>query len=389
MANAFNHWDRSKGKAYFVSVKPNQHFIGGGRSLIIDLLDDNYKDEIVFDEVGRLFELGTISYRANYFKKLIEANIPKGAVIIPSDDEACWMAAGAVSKRNPFCAVVHSHGDNEYYRLLKIYQCAIYGIIAVSNKVSERVRNEISHFPLDRILINPCGLPTDEFKVNIYEKTDTIAWIGRMEENAKRVSDLPKIITRLINVKKPLTFKIIGNGEMFSFLNNFVKNYECDNVSIELLGWLDIPEIKRALATSKILLQCSNYEGMSITVMEAMSSGCSVVSSRVSGVEDYEDLDESKEVLFIYNVGDVDNAAALLMHAFNSYDTEIAKSSKKFALKHFDIKWRNSLMIQFFLQIDAMHFETTQISISNFRIIISGLIARLRLFKFKLSGTIR
>src|SRR5689334_22000621 len=99
MANAFNFWDRSVSNSYFLSVKPKKKFISAGdNQLIFDLLDDQFIDSIIFENVGFSFELGTTEYRSYVYRNLIVKFVPKGTALIPSDDEACWMAACSLAK---------------------------------------------------------------------------------------------------------------------------------------------------------------------------------------------------------------------------------------------------------------------------------------------------
>jgi glycosyltransferase involved in cell wall biosynthesis len=55
---------------------------------------------------------------------------------------------------------------------------------------------------------------------------------------------------------------------------------------VRLLGWQSAEEIWTLLRESDVLLLPSNFEGMPVVVMEALSAGCAVVASRVSGIED-------------------------------------------------------------------------------------------------------
>ncbi|GAB1444906.1 hypothetical protein MASR2M41_05490 [Flammeovirgaceae bacterium] len=390
MADAFSSWNSEDVNAALITVKPIRKFISSGdRPLLLDLLNEKFNNLVYTSDVSFRFELGSIAFRASIYRKTILEHVPPGTPIIPSDDEACWLAASSVAKRNPFYPVIHSHGDNEYYRLLKVYQNSISGIIAVSKKVRERICQEIHLFPLDRILVNPCGLFVQDFKTHSYQRSDTVVWIGRMEEKSKRVSDIPKILEILRHSPRHINFLIIGDGEKFAYLKKFIDGFKVENLSVELLGWLNNVQIKEILRTSKVLIQTSNYEGMSLTVMEALSSGCSAVSSRVSGVEDFEQVKESENILFLYEIGDVINAAGFITNALNSHNLRTAKESEKFAAKYFDIAYRNVLLMQFFDRLSKKNAEMSEISIPYYKILMSTFLASLRLLKFKMLRILR
>jgi len=105
-----------------------------------------------------------------------------------------------------------------------------------------------------------------------------------------------------------------------------------------LLGWKNKDEIAGLMANASVLLQTSNFEGMSVAVMEALASGCLVVSTRVSGVEDLETDAEAQNVVLLYDVGDVATGAQLVSKCLNLTDPVLLLQARAIAAKYYSIE---------------------------------------------------
>ncbi len=81
---------------------------------------------------------------------------------------------------------------------------------------------------------------------------------------------------------------------------------------MRLHGWRAQADVKELLGASDVLFMPSNYEGMSVAVIEALAHGCAVVATRVSGVEDYEHHPLAHDCLWVYPVGDIAAAVAAI-----------------------------------------------------------------------------
>ena len=130
--------------------------------------------------------------------------------------------------------------------------------------------------------------------------------------------------------------EIWGHGDYTEKLSQEIRQLGLEKNNI-LKGWGDRGQILAALSTSKVLLQTSDFEGMSVAVMEALAMGCSVVSSEVSGVEDYSKIEGAQDLIRLYPISQTEQAAGLLAQALNAHDEAIARKARSFAEEHFDI----------------------------------------------------
>lgn len=83
---------------------------------------------------------------------------------------------------------------------------------------------------------------------------------------------------------KDLVFDIYGDGEMFDILINPVKDFP--NVHLHR-GFLTHEEIKKMQHEHGIGLFASRFDTQGVSLCEAISSGCSVVTSKVEGINAY------------------------------------------------------------------------------------------------------
>jgi glycosyltransferase involved in cell wall biosynthesis len=141
-----------------------------------------------------------------------------------------------------------------------------------------------------------------------------LVWAGRIEEEQKRVSDLVRIASALRTLDVPFTLQVIGDGPERPRLEREIEALGLQD-HVEFLGWMDADGIWARFCDSDVLILPSNFEGMPVVVMEALSAGCAVVASRVSGVEDATEDELGSRVLFTHAIGDTDCAASLISKA--------------------------------------------------------------------------
>jgi len=383
MVNAFSSWNTNLGLAYFVTVIPERPFISASdRPLIVSMLDAQYIKNVFDTQVNFSFELGNVYFRANIYRSIILANIPEGIPIIPSDDEACWLAASTLANRNPFVPVVHSFGDGNYYLLLQRFNRSAMGIVAVSKRVAKRVIEVLPKFPNDRLLVNPCGVPVN--KIGHHKRKNNVVWMGRMDEKSKRVSDLPKIIEGIAKLSIYVNFIIVGDGEMFPMLKQFSGSFISETVSVSLKGWQEKENINELLVMSKVFVLTSNYEGMPVSVIEALAHGCSIVSTRVSGIEDIEETPRTSKILYRYDVGDTSRAIGLIEKAISEHNELVEKAANEFATEYFSIERRNESLGLFLNGLLNRGRVVQDVRLVWWKVRCSVCIALLRLLKWKL-----
>lgn len=366
-----NHLSENESVAPIVCPEPTVEFIsGGGRSTIVDLLDKRG----YHPKVGRSYELGTMEYKASVLADNILKHIPAGTVLIPSDDEACWIACSMVADKYPVIGVLHSD-DTVYYELYYKYKPYLTGLVTVSQRILDNTKQVTTP-----AAVIPCGIIPP--KVTIGEKVNKILWVGRLEERQKRASDIIAIAKKLKQQNSDFVIEVWGNGESLPTLTAAVAQEQLQQ-EIILKGWSSREELLQSLAEAKVLLQTSNFEGMSVAVMEALYCGCAIVSTKVSGIEDYAKLSEASEIIKLYDIGDTEQGTAQLHQTLESFKTEFVETTQQLAKQYFSIAVCNKFYQDFISQFTFVPKPT--IKMPNTKQKASSLVlAKMRYLKYRL-----
>jgi glycosyltransferase involved in cell wall biosynthesis len=155
----------------------------------------------------------------------------------------------------------------------------------------------------------PCGIPLPAWDVpdEAPDHDLHLAWVGRINERQKRVSDLCAIAQALRDEGRSFRLDIIGDGEDAAALRAAFERAELTN-HVFFRGWLPSVAVLATLRRADVLLLPSNYEGMPVAAMEALASGCAVVGSDTCGLEEYADCAVAREALWIYPRGKIADA---------------------------------------------------------------------------------
>ena len=160
-----------------------------------------------------------------------------------------------------------------------------------------------------------------EKKVNTSDKI-TIISVGRLsiQKNPKLFNDIALEFKDNTNIQ----FIWCGDGELKS---------ELSSPNIKCTGWIERKELENYLANADIYLSTSLWEGLPLSVLEAMSIGLPIVLSNCIGNRDLVEkngfLYKNKEVC-INNIKFLINDKALLL--------EQGKYSRKLFREHFNLK---------------------------------------------------
>lgn len=340
MADAAVAWRELGGRAWLVAPSPRQDGHTAPRPSVIDLALEaaaSVRPEIVTWSLDATFEFGTANHRAFTYAKRIDQHVPRGVPMILSDDPAVWAGTAMLCARNPLVGVIHSD-EATYYGYVRRYRNELSGVVCVSRRTRDRVVQMIERPELEIDTI-PCGVPmSDERQLpHRVDAEPRIAWVGRMEESSKRVSDLPKIARALRDANLSCHFDLVGDGPERAKLASDIARNELSS-SMTLHGWADRDVVRSVLASADVFLLPSNFEGMSVSLMEALASGCAVVSSRTSGVEDYANHQCAVRCVWTFPVGDIDAAVQCVRDALRVPRAERQRRSVSFARSEFSIE---------------------------------------------------
>lgn len=153
--------------------------------------------------------------------------------------------------------------------------------------VSQRCRRDliVHHgFPVTRTFAIPNAIEVEGMPLGKRRRSPgdplRLLYLGRIEDASKGVFWLPDIMGA---VTAPVTLTVAGDGPDLARLR---KRLEPHANRTRFVGAVSPDKVPEVLATHDVLLMPSRYEGLSLTLLEAMAAGCIPVVSKLSGVTD-------------------------------------------------------------------------------------------------------
>ncbi|MBW4614359.1 MAG: glycosyltransferase family 4 protein [Desmonostoc vinosum HA7617-LM4] len=231
-------------------------------------------------------------------------------IYIPNYDFEHSCVSPKLSNRVGIVGVVHSD-DSQHYehvsRLGKYWDA----IAAVSHTVAKGSESRI-HTISQRIVTIPIGVaipdhPTKRsFDVNAPLK---ILYAGVFKQSQKRILDLPKIITALLDLKIPVELTLAGGGPDQQQLMDASEHLVKQGV-IRFVGIIPHEKIPELLQQHDVFIMTSAFEGMPNALLEAMGSACvPVVTDIKSGIPE---LVQDGFNGYLLSVGDIQGFAKCL-----------------------------------------------------------------------------
>ena len=195
------------------------------------------------------------------------------------------------------------HANHEFYHLpLVWYEAGISQFITVSKECNYRLAGHLPH-RRDDITMLPYGVAVPAKLVRIWQNAPIrLTYAGRIEQEQKRVMDFVPLVVELLNLGVNFTFDIVGDGGELEVLRKGMA--ACPHGGrVRLLPRVPPDKMSGVWDSHDIFVQTSEYEGTSISMLEAMASGTvPVVTDAGSGIEGTFVAGESG---FVVPVGDM------------------------------------------------------------------------------------
>ncbi len=164
-------------------------------------------------------------------------------------------------------------------------------IIAVSKSELEQVQKFIKSSP--SFLVENAVTP-DYLNLKFYKKrSKNIITVGGIRPQ-KDPSSFANIARKVLEKDKSITFTWVGDGD------NKLKKLLID-AGVEVTGWIDTSEVKKKLLTSTLYLSVSKWEGMPISILEALACGLPTIAYNCPGNAD---IINDREIGFVFNSND-------------------------------------------------------------------------------------
>jgi len=182
---------------------------------------------------------------------------------------------------------VPGHSPDRFKLIYKISKPIVIKIWKKAKKVvcnSEDLKKEVLGLcPNLDVEVISNGIDTEKFKPKKTKSDKTrLLYVGRVIP----LKQIDLIIKGLTKLDKSVVLRIVGDGEQREELVILVNKLGLKD-RVEFVGEVSYDEIEREYQKGDVYVQLSKVEGMSNTVLEAMSCGLPVITTNVGGVSSF------------------------------------------------------------------------------------------------------
>lgn len=211
------------------------------------------------------------------------------AVIVPNGATGTYATCALIASQAPeilrLIGVAHSD-EAVYYEWLNYYEPIIHKFIAVSQEIAANLAQIIPHRKHD-IVVRPCAVEVPRHLSRIYSPPNEpiqLMYAGRVIEEQKRVSDLLVLVKELGMAQVNFHLRLVGDGpDTQKLLHELQLMGEDLRRRVTWAGRLPPQQMPAAWQAADICILVSEYEGTSVSMLEAMAAGCVPVVTQVSG----------------------------------------------------------------------------------------------------------
>jgi glycosyltransferase involved in cell wall biosynthesis len=206
--------------------------------------------------------------------KLLQHSQPD--VYVPNCIVPAYFAAG-YARRSGIATVGVLHADNPYYwGLVDEFINAspnfrLSAVVPVSSFIESKVTSMAA---AQGILVRRigCGVPIPEKSASVPESMFRLVYVGRLVEEQKRISDVVAALCEVARRIPNLEAWIVGGGSASNKVACIIQQ-NAMGARIRLLGRIDNANIDEVLVQCHGLVLLSDYEGLSLSMLEAMAAG--------------------------------------------------------------------------------------------------------------------
>jgi glycosyltransferase involved in cell wall biosynthesis len=180
------------------------------------------------------------------------------------------------------------HSDDTFYRGLQdefVFGRQPYRVSALVGVSRELEKQVIERKPESTEIYRiPYGVSVPQLKAQRVPGRLRLAYVGRLAEEQKRISDLTRALCRVTRQVPDTEAVLYGDGPDRSNVEHILTT-EGKGLPVRLAGRVDSDEMQSRLLDCDVLVLLSDYEGLPIAVLEAMACGVVPVCLRMrSGI---------------------------------------------------------------------------------------------------------
>lgn len=229
------------------------------------------------------------------------------AYVISASPDAGWLALPLLDPEVPTLSVAHND-VGAFYEPLKHYGAFVDCAVSVSLEIQRRTIEECG-VPPGRARRIPYGVDSlgegearERAASSLKGGPLRVGYVGRLVQEQKRVLEMPPLAAELERRGVEFELHVVGDGGARAALEaEFARRGVAGRV--KFWGWLEPAEVKRRLRELDVFLLMSDYEGLSVALLEAMGHALApVVTGIRSGTGE---VVEDGRSGFVVPVGDI------------------------------------------------------------------------------------
>lgn len=340
---------------------------GGGEKLVVDLARTINKEKFdvtiicLFSKKNSIYE----SLIKNQNIKTIYMNKKLGM-----DFKIIFKLIKLFNAEKP--DIVHTHLNVMQFVLPAIIfsrvKVRIHTVHSIAQKESEGILRKIMYFSYKFFKVKPVAIcdvvkhtimevyNLKESKIScIYNGVDNkIFYINKNKEintstirfittgtlyEVKNHKLLIDAFAEIVKINTNINLTILGDGELRSNLEDQIRQYSLED-KIELKGI--VKDVAKELNNADVYVITSNYEGLPLSVLEAMACGLPIIATRAGGIVDIVKNNKNGILIDINNKKQLINAMDILINnenLRNKMGTESYEFSKEYTIKSMTNKY--------------------------------------------------
>ncbi len=208
------------------------------------------------------------------------------------------------------------------------------------------------------VYYQPYGIPTRSVHRSTRENTGfpiRIIYLGRLIREQKRVHLFPRIHEQLLSSGRPFTWRIVGDGPELNRLQQSLVAGSPEQ-KVVFTGPVPYRRVPELLADSDVFLLPSEYEGLPLSLLEAMAYGAvPVVSDLASGIREAISADTG----ILVPPTDIDGYASAILRLESDRPllSKISAAAMRLARKRFSCEAMAERWLQMFSALTARPTE--------------------------------
>ncbi|TPV35754.1 glycosyltransferase family 4 protein [Paucihalobacter ruber] len=170
-----------------------------------------------------------------------------------------------------------SHSDDPFYHAIQkefidgSKDFRLSGMVCVSGELEKQLKgsafaNEIA---VERI---PYGVHVPQEKAKRLDANLKVVYVGRFAEEQKRISEVAKAFCRMTAAIPNTSAVFYGDGPDKGNLESILQT-EGEGLPVSIAGSIPSHEIQKKLLEAHVIVLLSDFEGLPISVLEAMACG--------------------------------------------------------------------------------------------------------------------